>query len=138
MSGVRHKASAKARAIELRQAGWSLSEIRALLTREGVRPVPSPNTIWCWVNEKANARQNAHKRRADRARRLARSEFRWPGVRSTDWKLARMRRLKEAGMSCAAIAIVMSIDFPDTPLSQWQVDGALREGTMPRSLKEAV
>lgn len=137
MSQVRHKVQTKVRANQLREAGWSLLQIQAILEREGVRPVPSQNTIWTWVTAKAHTRQNTQKRLADRARRIAVSEFRWPGVRSPEWKLARMRRLREAGMSCAAIATVMTIDFPDTPVTQSQVDYAVRLGGTPRSFKAA-
>lgn len=135
MTAIRHKVQTKLRAIELREAGWSINEVRTQLAREGVDPPPSANTIWCWTNVEMDARQRAHKRRSGRLTRLRSANFRWPGVRGPEWKVGRMQALRDGGLSCAAIASVMTIDFPDTPLTEHQVRGALTGGHMPRNLK---
>ena len=136
MSAVRHKASTKALAVKMRQGGWSLNEIRRYLAEHGVVPTPSVSTIQCWTDPAQERKQREHKRLRERKERAQASTFAWPGERSDEWKLARMRRLSGAGLSTTAIAKVMAIDFPGTVLSEHQVWYMLKTGKVTRAIEE--
>jgi DNA-binding transcriptional MerR regulator len=110
---------------ELREAEWSIAEIQKLVEREtGHRP--SRNTIWSWLNEGAEAARR--RRRPDP--RLKAATFAFPGQRSTEWKLGRVRLLHDAGLPCRAIAAVMRCDFGDD-LTEHEVRGAIRYDRVP-------
>lgn len=132
MSQVRHRASTKARVIELYEAGWTKpSEIIMHLERDGL-PVPSRNTLWAWTHPEKAAEQTQRDLEGARRWRLQQASFAWPGVRGPEWKLQRMRVLREAGLSLDAVAAVMSIDFPVTPISRPTVAKALTLDLAPR------
>jgi DNA invertase Pin-like site-specific DNA recombinase len=109
-------------------AGWKPTKIRELLTDEG-HPVPSLNTIYQWVNP---AYRERHRRstRAAKARAAATgAAFRLPS-NGTEYQRAFMRRLREDGVSCNAIAKVCSIVF-GIQVTEHQVRYALGETTRP-------
>jgi hypothetical protein len=136
MSAARYAITDKNRAVELREAGWSLERICDLIEQErGHRP--SKKTIWTWTYPAKAREQQLRSRARSRRRRAAGATFRWPNPRGPEWKVGRMHVLRDGGLSCAAIASVMTIDFPDTPLTEHQVRGAMTEGRMPRNLKAA-
>lgn len=137
MSQVRHRASTKARALVHAEIGSGPREIQRLLAGEGVDPVPSVNTIWTWCNPKKASLQAQRDLAVARRWRLGHASFAWPGVRGPEWKLARMRVLDGAGVSAAAIARVMAVDFPkDNRLTEAQVRRALHTGRPPRSTRD--
>jgi hypothetical protein len=125
VSGVRYTTTTRRRAIELREAGWSITRIARLLAREG-HPV-SENTVWCWVNEEAAERQRERKLHRNRQQRALTAEYRWPGARRSDeWLIGRIRHLRAAGLSATAIATLAKIDH-DRDISVARVRELLRE-----------
>jgi hypothetical protein len=116
----------KMRAIEHRRAGWKMEEIIDLLEREfGHRPVQSTLSRWCddaqhELDRAANTRRAAAKRAAESGGRL-----RLP--RTDEFKLARMRGLRDAGLKDTQIAVVMAFDFGDG-MSRDSVARALEDG----------
>ena len=135
-SGVRYPARVMARAIEHREAGWTLREIQRMLADEFGCDPPSPATIATWTNPKLADRLRAAGR--ERQRRLRRDgmQYRMPTTRHADWRFGRMLALAEVeGLSCAAIARVMTFDFPDTPVTEHQVRYAIERGVVPRTLR---
>ncbi|PTL55784.1 hypothetical protein [Paraconexibacter algicola] len=134
MTTVRHTSRTRARAVELRNAGWSLRQVRELLAAEGYHPAPTVPTLSRWTNP---AREEEH-RRANRARaRGDATTYAWPGVRSAEWRLGRMRALDAAGVSDRDIARVMTLDFPHSPITVDQVKHALRSDTPTLPLRRA-
>lgn len=134
MTAVRHTTAAVALATQLAAAGWRPSEIPAILSRElGIKP-PARSTVHYWLNdgyaEKRRRSGRARKRKhvAAHASGSMRSNHRTP-----EFRLTRMRALRTAGLSHAAIAKVMTLDFPDAPLTRHQVAGALDDGRVPHT-----
>ncbi|HEU4722006.1 MAG TPA: hypothetical protein VFS59_11640 [Gemmatimonadaceae bacterium] len=136
MSAVRHPVSMMVRAQELRDAGWATTRIGALLAREFGCPAPSVNTIWCWVQPGARDRQTAAQRAQQRRDRAAAASFSFPGRRSPQWKLGRLRALRGQGLSLAAIAGVMRLDFGDE-LSTAAIREAVEQDKLPRVWRTA-
>lgn len=133
MSGVRHTTTTRNLAISLRESGWSLAEVQAIMRREGIDPVPSANTIACWSNPDMHDRQRRRGRRQDQRRRLESATFRFGGPpRSLDWRMGRVRALAAAGVKPAAIVAVMRHDFPEWNITKNEVESFLR-GHMPKS-----
>lgn len=101
-----YPAKAVMRARELHGAGWSISKITVLLEREFGRR-PGRPTVRSWVDQEW-AEHARRRRLADPDKRL-----RWtPSPRtnaSPQWKLARMRELRERGLSYLAIAAVAEV-----------------------------
>lgn len=122
---------------ELNAAGWTPTQMLEVLEREGFS-VPSLTTIYLWLRPDYRERsKQATARRAAR-RSAATSDLRWPAKRSPEWKVARMRQLRdETCLSFAAIAAVMTHDFPDTPVTARSVEHTLKHGGTPRTLREA-
>lgn len=129
MSAVRHSVVVMRRARELREAGWAIPRIRDILEKEhAVRP--SKDTITRWLDP-AVAERRAQ---AAREKRAESATFGWSGWHpSPSWKLGRMRALRDAGVSYAAVAKVMSVDFGDE-LTEEEVRAALKLGRPPRKL----
>lgn len=117
------------RARELHEARWPLRTITEILAREfAMDKPPRANTVNEWVNPKLLKQRRAEDRVRHRHHRQA--DFSYPGRRSPEWKVGRMRALDAAGLSCAAIAKVMAVDFPDDPsLTDHQVRYALARST---------
>ncbi len=129
MSAVRHSVVVMRRARELRDAGWAIPRIREILAKEhAVRP--SNDTIARWLDP-AVAERRAQ---AAREKRAEVATFGWSGWHpSPSWKLGRMRALRAAGVSYAAIAKVMLVDFGDE-LTEEEVRYAVKRGRPPRKL----
>lgn len=109
-TAVRHTSKVRARVVELHEAGWPPKRIVELLQGEGVDPCPNTATVWRWTKpEKYEAQVAARRGRGPYT-------FAWPGYCSQEWKLQRMRALRETGISYAAVAAVMSLDFPADPV----------------------
>jgi hypothetical protein len=56
--------------------------------------------------------------------------------RTPEWRLARLRALHDAGLTCAVIATVYRVDFGDE-LTPDEIAAALRDNQPPRRLLEA-
>lgn len=136
MSAVRHKMSTKLKVVELYEAGWKPAEIERILHDEGM-PVPSRNTMWIWTHPKAAAEQARRDVAVARRWRVGAATFAWPGVRTPEWKVGRMRALRQTGMSFSAITKVMNVDFPNEPLTEDEVRYAIHGGKPPICLRRA-
>lgn len=132
-----HSTATLRRVYELNEAGWTPTQMLLVLADEGFDR-PSLTTIYLWLRPDYRERSRVANQRRSARRSASSGSFHWPARRSPEWKLARMRVLKDAGLSCEAVATVMTLDFPDTPLTGNQVDGMFRLGTTPRSLKVKV
>lgn len=129
--------STMALAQRLRAGGWSIPSICDIIEREtGKRPART--TVHNWVApEFAEARRRrdlAHKNARDAA---ASSGSMRANHGSAEFRLRRMQVLHAAGLSMHSIAKVMNVDFPDAPLSEHQVRGAIDHGRIPRSIRRA-
>ena len=124
------------RAIELIDAEWTPTEARRLLQAEG-HDAPSLTTIYLWTRPDYRERHNRATRQRAARRTAEASSYRWPANRTVEWRIGRARALAELDLSMAAIAKVMSFDFPDTPISEHQVERMVRLGTTPRSMRAA-
>ena len=131
----RYPAALAARARELHAAGWSQREVRRILEREGVDPLPALNTVQKWCSPRvAEGHRLRNRESAARARARAGYSMRYPGSRSADWKLARARALLEAGLTLEQVGRVMGVDFPDDPpLLRDSLSRALASGDPPRA-----
>lgn len=122
------------RARELVAAGWSAERTAELLGEEGV-PV-GINTVRRWTDQKTRlADQERDRARAARKARAAGAGPMGPRHATPEFKLARMRALREtARLKDAQIARVMALDFGDV-MSDDTVSYALARGEYPRSLR---
>jgi hypothetical protein len=116
----------KMRAIEHRRAGWTLEATIDLLEREfGHRPVQSTLSRWC--DDAQHELDRAANTRRAAVRRAAASGGRLRLPRTDEFKLARMRGLRDAGLKDTQIAVVMAFDFGDA-MSRDSVARALEDG----------
>lgn len=113
------------------EGSWTIGEIRAYLTRRG--QTVSWATVRAWVDPAYAEERRARDRVAQRQRYRQRH-----GVRPEALKvitevelLERMRQLKGAELSDAAIAKVMRLDYGQE-LTKLQVFYALRNGRYPK------
>lgn len=129
--GRRHSIAAVTRARALYEAGWTQVDIRRLLIRERLVDDVAPTTVTRWVNAEAQQTWEANIRdaRAARAKRRGERPMGYPHARP-EFKLARVRALRAAGMKMSDIAIVMSHDFE--PVTEAQIRHALRIGRWPK------
>jgi hypothetical protein len=119
------------RARELHAAGWRQFEICALLEKEfGQRPSGRSVLRWCDPDY-------AETERFDRAKGTALK----PRQRRKMWRLVRDRMYElrhEVGLSCAAIAKLLSHDFEGVKVNEEQVrrmlEGRIAERTIKRLL----
>lgn len=119
------------RAQELRAYGLSLVKIREKLGEEtGHRP--SDVAILEWTSPKIKARNRLKTNERRSLARGARVREPFPD-RSPAFQMARMRALREAGLSFMSIAVVMNVDF-GTGISTNQCRYALQHGHLPRTL----
>jgi hypothetical protein len=108
---------------------WTPTQIARYLAEQGIRV--HPQTVRRWVvpgvaeARRESQRLEARERRARARARGSRAEFR---------VLDRMRQLRDAGMACAAIAIVIRLD-EGVALTREQVRYYLRVGKEPRHPK---
>lgn len=107
--------------------GWSPTEIQRALRRDG-KAVPTRTTIIGWTTPDYAERQREKSRRKGHLRSVEQNGGRLAvGRRSDVFKAARIKALRIEGMSCSAIAKVMSFDFPDDPVTEHQVRYLLRQ-----------
>lgn len=116
MSAVRYPAKVMARAVEHREAGWPCPKVCELLEREfGVRP--SDAQVWRWTNSRRveALRQREYSRRS-RTTRPA----------SEGYRLARMRELRDAGLSFRSGGVVAGVWWGEA-LGEDQVRARLKD-----------
>lgn len=133
---VEYPASMVAKARSLAEGGWRPAQIRRLLADEHER-VPTLSTVIHWVDE-TEARKHRDAQRNIMRKAGAKGSLRLPQNRSSVWRMARMRALRDAGLSHQAVATVMSFDFPDFPVTRREVERALDMGRPPRSWRDGV
>ena len=123
--GRRHTVAAVTRARQLASAEcWSLREIAEILTSEGyTESPPHAATIRIWTKPDV-ARRNAEQKQAFNQKA------------SEQARLERMQRYRNAGVSYAAIARVLNVDF-GAGLTEDQVRYALVTGRYPKTKKNA-
>lgn len=116
-SGRGHHAALMAEARNLAESGgFNAPEIHRLFERRGVDPLPALVTIHRWVNEEYRRRndQVAVARRAERRAEEAGGRLRLPQRALTpEFKLARMRLLRDIGLTDSQIARLMRLDVGD-------------------------
>jgi hypothetical protein len=118
MTQPQYTSNGVARALALRAGGWSLVEIRRLLTSEfGVSP--SRNTILTWVSS-----EYAERKRARDRRDKLRAEPSRPYKVTAERMLMRMHELRERGLSFRAIGQVTAVWFGEE-LTRDQVESRL-------------
>lgn len=132
----RHTPADIRRATELREAGWSYTDIQRLLAKEeGV--VVHLNTIRVWVNEDARRVHRHHDLRIKRAQRAELTGGRiGRKAPSTEFLMVRMRELTAAGLSANAVATVMVFDGLTDDLTEDEVRTALQTGRPPRRWRQ--
>jgi transposase len=133
--GRRHPMTVITAARRLAEADWRPFEIVEILQREyGV--TVERNTVARWIDPAKQqaadqrARQRRRREAAEKDGRIARHITR---CATGEFKFARMRALRDRGLSPAAIATVIEFDFGD-PINRWQVEYAFRSGRYPRGL----
>jgi len=128
--GRRHPIKVVVRAREHVRAGWSIAETTRLLEREfGV--TVDPRSVRRWTSDRyRRALERAERERRRRRSMEAGARPMGPSHATEEFKLARMRKLRELGLSASDIAALMGHDFGDG-LSAWQVRRALETGRYP-------
>lgn len=123
------------RARELAAAGWPLRSIARTLADEfALDKPPRVNTINEWVNPGLLKRRRVQDRMRHRDHR--RADFSYPGRRSVEWKMGRIRALRDGGVVPSGIAAVMALDFPDDPLlTEYEVRQVIA-GRVPLKLRQ--
>lgn len=123
----RYTSREQVEAIRLREEGeWSVAEIARIMRRRGFDV--SEGAVRMWVDPEHAERQRDRDRQYRRRQRAARSEGRLRGNHSTpEMRAARVRALRVAGLSHSAIVKVMTLDFPEHPLTVDQVRYQLGE-----------
>lgn len=127
---VQHTSATMARAQQLRDGGWSYGEIQKLLIRElGV--FAHRRTIQLWCSERARETARRHdldsKARARAERNAGRLST---AVRRPEQVLARIRALRDVGLSLGAIARVIALDLR-VDMTPAQIRYALEVGRIP-------
>ena len=131
----RHSMPLVREARQLGRAGWTPHQIAGIFRKRGVDPCPPPNTIRYWLRggldmEKQRELDRRHKARVRAERSGGRIVSR---AATPEFKVARIRGLRELGVSYAAIAKVMTFDFGER-ITEKQVRDAAVTGTYPRRL----
>ena len=128
--GKRYPAAVMQTARRMSAGGWTAQEIRDYFLRHGIRPAPHWTTIKVWTDE-AYAERHAEKRAAhNRSRSAAKTGRLGRPDHTPEFKLSRLRALRETGMSTATVAQLMRFDYGD-PISEGQVEYALEVGRYP-------
>lgn len=110
-TGVRHTTGTVLAAKQLYEAGWPPPSIARILQERGVDPAPHVRTIRLWVVP-GEADRRAARRRDSRQRLQAATAVVGQGrYQSARLRLERLRRLRDAGMSYSALAIIAHVDF---------------------------
>jgi hypothetical protein len=134
--GNRHPMTVVTKARHLAEGGWRPFEIVRLLAEDGIHVHASSVQMWVdpTVAEKRR-RRGIERRRRDATRRSGRLAH-FVTNATDEFKLVRMRALRERGLGANAIAKVMTFDFEET-LTQRQVEYALKTGRYPKIAKAA-
>jgi hypothetical protein len=131
-TGRRHPMTVVAEARRMADGGWTPTEIRDHLVRRGVQVTST--TIARWTNAKAAKRQAAQRTQHNRAVSAGRSGRLGNSRATPEFKLARMRALREqTAMRDAQIARLMAFDFGDV-MSRDAVNAALANNRYPSHL----
>lgn len=111
--------------------GWSAYKIAKILTGRGI-PV-SESTVRRWIDERASeldrGRGRARMRRQRVAERAGKGCWFRPDA-TVEYRMARLASLAATGVSVAAVAKVMTVDFGD-PLTEKEVRQVLATGRPP-------
>jgi hypothetical protein len=127
--GRRHPITVVTRARELARGGWGPEEIVRLLARDGV--TVDARSVRRWTDAKV---QRAYERH-ERERQARRAKAAGTRHATPEYKLARMRALREhVSLKDAQIARLMRHDFGDE-ISRDMVAHALATGRYPQSLR---
>lgn len=131
-NGFRHNSRTVAQARRLADAGHRLHEIVGFLGNEGI--TVNARVVKTWIDDEFAEHRRTQARRRMRLANAAKTKGRLGAgpKRSPEFRLERMRSLHDLGASLSSIAIMMSFDFPDEPVSRSQVTSALFDGRMPR------
>jgi hypothetical protein len=128
MTPVKHTVKTRTLVRDLYAGGWTPTEIRRMLERDNVQPLPTPMTIYRWTHpEKAAQHSNQSTEIKRRKHQAAGFSLAYPFARSPLWLHHRMQVLAGAGVSANAIATVMNIDFPQLTLTEHKVRRMLDE-----------
>ncbi len=129
--GRRFSAALVAEANRLHDGGWSAYAIAALFRRRGTHV--DERTVKAWVDPDTAARRREQTRQRMRRINAERTGGRLGAgpPRSPDFRFARIVSLRALGLSRAAVAKVMTFDFPDTPVTEAEVRYALEVGRPP-------
>ena len=122
------------RAREHFEAGWKLSEIVRLIEREYGRR-PNWRTVKSWVDPEWADRQKEKMRPVERRRRERHGERRPRTDLSDEFKLARMRDLRDRGISYHAIGQVAAVWWGEE-LNVEQVSSWLGRGERRRAYRK--
>jgi hypothetical protein len=141
--GRRHSVGLMIEARHLAEdGGWSAPEIAQLFAKRGV--TVSERQVYRWIDPKLAERDREASKAYWRSKIPERGTKLGQPHHTPEFKLARARELqRDRKLSCAAIAGVMSHDYPDQPVSEEQVWRALNvTGRWPsrsarQTLKEA-
>lgn len=116
MSDILRKpcASDIAAARRMHADGWTITQVTAILNGRGLRV--SAAAVGRWVDPERAERHVTQSRELKRRRR----------------REARLKALADAGLLAPAIAKVMTLDFPEHPMTSWQVRWALKTGRLPK------
>lgn len=123
-TGRRYPAAVAEFARQLYASGAQLAEVRAALARRGYRP--AKNTVILWCNGEAREAANVARRGFPGAQKGK--------IRSAETRLRRMRKLREIGLTDAAIAAVMNHDF-STSLTKESVRYLLTDRVGTRAIR---
>ncbi len=130
--GRRHPMTVVTQARRYAEAGWKPMEIVRFLADDGI--VVSLRSVIRWTNPdvvRADLRHSIARRRRDATRRSGRLAMHITNP-TPEFKLTRMRALRELPVSYTAIAKVMAFDFGDTWLTDDKVRYALEIGHYPK------
>lgn len=121
---------AVATAQRMRDGGWTAAQIRDYLAQRGHDV--TIGTVRRWADpEQARKHREDSRARSHRLRAAARGGRMGREGQSAEFRDQRLRALRDAGLSMNAIAKVMTLDFPDTPLTERQVRTALTSDRPP-------
>lgn len=129
---MRHTSETVAAARRLHSGGWSIYGIAKLMRRQGTSV--DETTIAEWVDPQLAERRRLLQARRYRINSARKTQGRLGAgpSRSPEFRLERMRNLRELGVSFNAIAKVMTFDFPGEPITEDQARHALRNNEPPR------
>lgn len=136
MTAVRHSAATMLEAQRLAAAGWTSQGIVRVFARNGI--TVTERTVKRWVDPDFAAKRRRSQVLREREKNAAARGGRLAGPpRSPEFRQARIESLAKLGVSMAAIAKVMSFDFPNEPITVRVVEHALQTGRPPKVYRDA-